>query len=308
MKRHTAALLLILILGMLSLGTAQGVRTDLFDARKSEQELEIMKGILSTTLEFVAQEMQSDTGKTSTKTGPFMVRRWMRSNVGGFYLYGQGATFVIPLSGLRFGLSKVKLLGSLDEIEALPELALHSLEEAEAAYEAAQAQVADQAAELEDMARAQAEYRAALAAAPPRAPKPPALPKAAQAPTPAPAPVAQDREEKVRRKLVEAQEQVKKRREETEQRRQKFMESLAQIKIHLIEALANHGDSLTQVRPNEYINIVLTTDEGETIFFESTGGGTHNDVISVQKSVITDYKAGRLTLDAFKQKVLNYRS
>jgi hypothetical protein len=35
-------------------------------------------------------------------------------------------------------------------------------------------------------------------------------------------------------------------------------------------------------------------------------GSSRYDTISVQKSWITDYKAGRLTVDAFKQKVLQY--
>jgi hypothetical protein len=309
---------MILILGTFSWGTAQGLRTDLFDARKSEQELEIMKGILGTTLEFVSHELQSDMPKASTKPRAFAVGRWMRSNVEGFYLFGQGATFVIPVSGLRVGLSKFKEFGLLDvgEFKAAPVVALHSLEAEEEALHAAQAQVEEQAAQLEEMARAQSEYQralqehqAALAAAQAPQPTPAPAPPAAVAPPAAPArPQPADREKVVRRKLVEAQEQVKKRREEAEELRKKMQDTLEQIKVHLIEALANHGDSLTQVRPNEYINIVITTDGGESILFDSTAGRMDNDIISVQKSVITDYKAGRLSLDAFKQKVLNYRS
>jgi hypothetical protein len=47
------------------------------------------------------------------------------------------------------------------------------------------------------------------------------------------------------------------------------------------------------------------TDDGGGLF----GGdrtSSHCELVSAQKSWITDYKAGKLTLDAFKQKVLQY--
>jgi hypothetical protein len=110
----------------------------------------------------------------------------------------------------------------------------------------------------------------------------------------------------VRKRLAEAQDKVKRRREESEQERQKLMEAVAQAKVYLIEALANHGDSLTTVKPNEYVNLVLTTDGANVLFAGTEEPASRRQIISVQKSVITDYKAGRLTLEAFKQKVLQY--
>ena len=84
------------------------------------------------------------------------------------------------------------------------------------------------------------------------------------------------------------------------------MEAMAQAKVYLIEALANHGDSLTTVKPNEYVTLVLTADDVIVLFAGSEDASSHRQIISVQKSVITDYKAGRLSLDGFKQKVLQY--
>ena len=110
----------------------------------------------------------------------------------------------------------------------------------------------------------------------------------------------------MRRRLADAQEKVKKRREEFEAQRQKLLQSLSEIKVYLIEALANHGDSLTFLKPNEYINIILTTDEGFPIFPDEGESRALREVVSVQKSVVSDYKGGRLNLDAFKQKVLQY--
>jgi hypothetical protein len=134
------------------------------------------------------------------------------------------------------------------------------------------------------------------------APQPP------QAPQPPPEPRSPQKEEEVRKKLEDLQRNVVKRREMEEVKRKEVLERLAQIKVYLIEALANHGDSLTHVKPNEYINVVLTAEDGDKWFklADSDGESPHREIMSVQKSVITDYKAGRLTLDTFKQKVLQY--
>ena len=112
--------------------------------------------------------------------------------------------------------------------------------------------------------------------------------------------------EEMRKKLEEAQKKITATRKEMEERRKKLLESLTQASGYLVEALANHGDSLTHVRPNEYINIIITTDNDYMVFAQSTEARSQREVLSVQKSNITDYKAGRITLDAFKQKVLQY--
>jgi hypothetical protein len=134
-----------------------------------------------------------------------------------------------------------------------------------------------------------------VAAAP--APKPPQakdVPEAAAA-----------REKQLRLKLAELQDKVKQRGEEEEARQAKFRESLSQLKTFLMEAIANHGDSLTVVKPGEYVNLVIV-DETNRWFGDDSSDRAQREILSVQKSVITDYKAGKLSLDAFKQKVLNY--
>ena len=94
---------------------------------------------------------------------------------------------------------------------------------------------------------------------------------------------------------------MKKAREATEENRKKFLQSLEKVKGNLLEALANHGDSITTLPPNEHINLVLLTDD-----FGGDRAQSRQEVISVQKSWITEYKAGKLTMDGFKQKVLQY--
>src|SRR6058998_940898 len=100
MRNRFWTLFLIVSLGLVSWGRAQTPRNDLFDLKKSQQELEIMRGILSTTLGFVVKELR---GKDSSAPEPreefFYTGRF--SNVSAFYLYGQGAIFIIPASSFR---------------------------------------------------------------------------------------------------------------------------------------------------------------------------------------------------------------
>jgi len=132
-------------------------------------------------------------------------------------------------------------------------------------------------------------------------------PKPATAPQPPPAPQAPKAvtQEDLQKKLADLQEQAKKNRENQEQQRAQMTEALGKIKTYLIETLANYGDSLTTIKPNEYITLVImTNDMGD--LFGGDRSSSHCEMVSAQKSWITDYKAGKLSLDAFKQKVLQY--
>jgi hypothetical protein len=290
MKKYFIVIPIILSLGVLS--WAQGSK-DPFDAKKSEAELEIMKGILSTTLSYVAQNHQKDAWRLNA------------SNMSSFYLIGQGAVFVIPTSKLR----SIELTPFLNGRDIKLNLDMSKLDEQTRFVGLfAQKQATDtekMVAELSKSAIGAGQGSGAGPgigsgvgpglAAPPAPPKPPAPPAPLAAPQ-------VDREE-LRKKVEEYQIEIKKSREEAAANQEKLIESLTGIRVFLIEALANYGDSLTQVKPGEYINLVLCTDS-----FDSTFGRmkTRHDVISAQKSWITDYKAGRISLDSFKQKALQY--
>jgi hypothetical protein len=254
MKKHFVGVLIILGLGAFS--WAQGTKEP-FDVKKSQEELEIMRGILGTTLSFVQDKSQSQPSV------------WRYSNLSAFYLAGQGAVFMIPTSAFR-AIGPVISWG----------------------IEQQMSDAADQIAKASMVLQ----QLYAPAAASPQAPPSPSSP-------PAPPPAPQVNREELRRKAEESLAKAKKTREELEARREKSLQSLAEIKPYLIEALANYGDSLTTVKPGEFISLVLTTDD-----FDGLGGRqrTRFEVISAQKSWVTDYKAGRLSLDNFKQKVLQY--
>ncbi len=139
----------------------------------------------------------------------------------------------------------------------------------------------------------------AAAPAPPAPPEPPAPPAKAEKSQSSEKPAQPNLTQQYEQTRKEFQEKIKKAREEAEANHQKFLQSLSEIKGQLIEALATYGDSLTMVKPDEYVNLVLVTDRYDN-------QQTRSDVISARKSWITDYKAGKLNLESFKQKVIQY--
>ena len=336
MKKQYVASLLLAGLAFMPWATSQSVRTDLYDLKKSQQELEIMRGILSTTLSFVAKELRSKSATTRSGDMPgeyFHIGRV--SNIESFYLYGQGAVFIIPASSLRPLFASTTYRGPMallspDHPDALSGRVAEELRVVHVDLEAnerALREITTQA-ELEALANINLNFAegvpggvvggvaggipggvvgGVVGGVPGGVRQAPRRAQAAQAPQPTPQPAqSPDNPENIRKRLAEAQDRVKRRREETEEKRVKFLEQLDQVKGFLIETLANHGDSLTQVKPGEYITLVITSDGGDGIFRESGGSRTYRDVLSVQKSAVTDYKAGKLTLDAFKQRVLQY--
>ena len=111
------------------------------------------------------------------------------------------------------------------------------------------------------------------------------------------------KEADLQKKLRDLQDKAKARQEELESKKAKFRSNLEQVKGVLVQTLANYGDSLTTVKPQEFINLVIVDEDGSWLTGNAEG---KREIISVQKSIISDYKTGRLTLEEFKHKVLNY--
>jgi hypothetical protein len=273
MKKPLTGIILVLLLGTFSWG--QGTK-ELFDVKKSREELEIMKGILNTTLRFAAENTQKQASSWRFFSSP-----------NGFYLSGQGAVFVISASGAR-------VLESPGSFNLGPEFAeeMAKLDEVRAELSETSSRMATWNSRGRD--------GSIVIAAPPSPPAPPAAPSPAAAPAPpvspaqksvAPKPEAE--REKLRKAVEVELANVNKRREEAAANREKFIQNLVEVKTHLVETLGNYGDSMTTVKPEEYINLVLLSDG-------------RSDVISARKSWITDYKAGRVNLEGFKQKVIQY--
>lgn len=327
MKRQIAVIVITLSLAAFS--WAKGTN-EFFDGKKCQTELQIMKGILNTTISFI-EESQDQQGLSI----------WRNPSIQAFYLADQGAVFVIPVSSypsynlelsraldatreslnelrnnLRFEIledgslvapapplppappapfefpivDQEKLKAQIEKQTALiaeyTERAEMYREEAEMYREEAERQREEAEKQFEEgeLQREEAEKQREEAE------------KQRE--------WAEKQREKAKQQMEEAAQQYRemaeKRREEDQKRREKLLQRFEDIKAHLVEALANYGDSLTTVKPDEYINLVLN--------IEDFGGGTKKQfhTISAQKSWITDYKAGRLSLEDLRQKARQY--
>jgi hypothetical protein len=248
------------IILMLFVGTfswGQG-KKETFDTKKMKEEQEIMRRILITKLTDFAQSPA------------------FFSNVNSFYLVEQGIVLTINTGGFRNMPSHPAASKALNSImESTKKLA---------------DELVTQTLEL-DRAKAQLSRNAL----------PQALQKSGAAPPTSPAlpdPALAERISAFQKTIEELREKIRVSIQESDKiNAQNFEKTLGELRSVLIEILANYGDSLTIVKPAEYISFVLRTDA----LFRTTSG---LEIISARKSWITDYKAGRLTLEAFKQKVI----
>jgi F0F1-type ATP synthase assembly protein I len=304
MKKNYLVFVFFTGIAFLGFKNLQGSQTLPFDSKKCQRELEVMKGILRTTLDFAGQEFSG--GETSVtrgrfKMGPVFINP---GNMTAFYLAGQGAVISIPASTIQN--SYFRQGGHMNIAVGPEELDLGEFNEAMADL---QEEMGDLSEELSSLGK-EMSVKIANQVISSFPPPPPESPNAGQAP-----PLTPDKmkgkdskkynglEADLKKKLSALQEKAKKRQEEFEARKAKFRANLEQVKGVLIEALANHGDSLTTVKPHEFINLVIVDEGGGWLANDADG---RREIISVQKSIISEYKAGRLTLEEFKQKVLNY--
>ena len=250
---------------------AQESGAALFDAGKTSRELEIMKGILETTLDYAARDAKAE--PATPRPGRVHMERFFGPNqIGAYYLYGQGAVFTIPASSLSEQLFDRP---GGDDFQM-------AYFEGQAELEETLAEEREEMAELE-AERAEAEMDSA------DAPKAKDMEKAKQK--------QMEAQAKMQKRVAALQERMRQQQQKMEVQKAKLQALLQKIKVQLVDALANHGDSLSQVRPNEYITLIICPDD-------HTMG--QPQILSVQRGVIVDYKAGRLTLDAFRKKVLDY--
>jgi len=90
-------------------------------------------------------------------------------------------------------------------------------------------------------------------------------------------------------------------RNNSETKEVKFLRCPTEIKIGLLNALADYGDLLTTVKPDEFISPILEmrNSDGNT---DVSDLGKRHGILSVQKLWITDYKAGKLSMEDLHQK------
>lgn len=257
---HTKAIrsFLLLTVCVAAWGLTQDVSAQLFDQKKAQREIKIMSGILETTLEFATEETDHP---------------WRSPSLRGYYLYDQGATFLVSVPSPRFELGKLSFGrgGGLSSAYALELEATFR----RGAEEQLRREERDRAREAADRAREAADrYREAAKLA-----------------------------DKAKDKMKERQEAMRGKLEE-------YQRTLDSARDALVEAVGDHGDSLTLVKDDEYINLVLIYRSDP---WKGIGGLVPDktmtdgvEVVSIKKSWVKAYKSGRLSLNEFKDKVLEY--
>ncbi|MBN2321719.1 MAG: hypothetical protein JXR49_21750 [Acidobacteria bacterium] len=264
MKRSWYVISVFLLMGLTA--WAQGVSAP-FDMAKSEKELEIMRGIFKTTLSYDSDDSQG-------------VNFFQFAEIRYMYLEDQGANFfmkVLDFNPQEFNLNLGFDSSLLESRLKMTEENLKRLQEnlkrneqsvADFYFSRSESQDSDKDT-VNEFNRAQQNYEKYITEA---------FSSAEEALT--------GKQEAMKQNIQTQKAMIEK---QQENRRPKMPE----IKESLIEAVANYGDSLTVVKPDEYINLV----------FDTSG---QYDIVSIQKSWIKDYKAGKLTLDQLKGKTIQY--
>jgi hypothetical protein len=292
MKRYFAGIILMLFAGMFS--WAQGAQED-FDAKKIREEKEILRGILSTRLNYLSQK-------------PGMSANNYFPNISSFYLPGEGMVFVFsihknlittvsPFAGASSNSSSDlsrKLLSLNNELVARTRELMRAREQLSESNSSDK--LFPLSNELVARAKESMRGRGQLSGntSTQDLPKLQVLPATSSTP----ATTSAENISKLEKAIEELKEKIKATNQEMENGNAFNLTKLFdELRPLIVETIANYGDSLTTVKPDEHISFAINT--------ESTMPNTRF-VISARKSWVDDYKAGRLTLEAFKQKVIQY--
>jgi len=286
MMRRILAGCTVVLATLISLAVTELAQTQLFDQERSRQEIETMRGILRTSLDYALKRnpQASEDSKFGDLSG------FSRSSrVSGFYLYGQGALFGISLASSSS--SAFASMAALAELApptppippaapaAPPALSPLNEDDLAAARQQAEAAKADIAATAAQAKQQQKEAARQM--------------------------------DEIMKQSTQVQRKMGEWRRQNAEAHTRMQAQIAIARVALVETLAKYGDSLSVVKPQEYITIVISGEGGPWFSDEFPIGGPvaadrNQQIVSVQKSVVTDYKAGRISLDEFKKRVLSY--
>jgi hypothetical protein len=79
-----------------------------------------------------------------------------------------------------------------------------------------------------------------------------------------------------------------------------MMKRIEDLKERLVKAMGEHGSSLEQLKPNDYLTVVVHLFSAET---EAKRPAPSQMILRVKKSFITDYRENRLPLGDLAKKV-----
>ncbi len=288
--------MLVILAGMITPTGSLFGQPDI-DSSQGEKELAIMKSVISTSIAMTRKSLRAEDDESRRGRYGRYEMDFDEDNVEAYYLHGQGVIFTIPypcLAGRFPGEWDQEIDIRLDEIM---EGALIDRE-----------QVAQEVEILMNEVELQRQELGLPHAVPPPPPPPeaPALPEAPESPEPDSAErkevlveIGKNMENSVNKLKL----RLKEVREKSAEQKEKAEVEREAIKKELINVIAVHGGSLTQVRENEYINLILR-DNCE--FFDWGGSNASRTILSVKKSDITAYRSGRIRLDQLKLKFIEY--
>ncbi|RPI25837.1 MAG: hypothetical protein EHM61_13370, partial [Acidobacteria bacterium] len=268
MKRRIVLTSLALLVTFCLTITKPIAQQPIVDSEKSRQELDTMEGILSTTLGYAVKRLGGNEAATERRWVAYGSRRMNVGGVKGYYLYGQGAVFMIPISALQqraeFGGDFALAMPEFGDISELA--ATEAMAAVEIAGEDAD-KVMEKAEKLKQETGERQKERAKNL-------------------------------EKQKAKIQELRENAKKRKAEMEEKRKELLRRMDEVKVYLKDTLARYGDSLSIVKPEESVSIVLSG-EPASFGWESDGDGGVCHVMTVKKSLVTDLKAGKISREDF---------
>jgi hypothetical protein len=258
---------------------------NLFDAELVKKEIEIMKSIFSTALTL------SERGRSQRERE--FEEAMGRRRVEGYHLYGQGTVFSVSVPAAKSA-----------RLERLREVSdrLRRLEESGQGHpEVVEAQL-DLLASQGDLYLEEA-YVAALEpmiAAQEHAAQAEALAREAEERQ---AEISEEEQERIRAHLGRLRERLTEVEAATEESIAEAQALRSRMKDELLEVVAKHGDSMSHLQNDHYINLLLVPSSRMIHSWDSSEAAT---ILSIKKSDILAFKSGQLSLDAFKGRVLEY--
>jgi len=292
------SLTILVNLVFLSSGGILSAQTS-FDPKRSQHEIQVMISILSTSIQLAKEEFDPSSSDPRRTTG---IGVWSLSSRGGgvrgYYLYGQGAVFTIPFPCLTGKTTEEweKTMEKLAQLEAGTRKNVESLM-AQANFLESQVEMARQLAELERLQLEEGFYAPVAPPAPPAAPAPSAREARNERNLEA-------RKKEIRERIARLKVRLQETREKTEEQRTRAEKERTVLREELFRVIATHGDSLTHVKDNEYINLIL---KESCEPFGWNASDARQTILSVRKTDVRAYRSGELTLDQLRSKFIEYQ-
>jgi len=274
----------------------------------AEKELAVMKSVISTSLSMTRKKLQGDQG-AGKRSRWYSRAIWYgqdstEAGIDGYYLHGQGIIFTIPSPCLSSG-----NLADLEELAIrIEEIQEGSAEDSEYAIQEVKEMEMELKMQQQELELLRRDMR--TMPSPPEPPDPPEPPEVPDEPKEIKVIATSKNGGGADRKITivtdtvrDLKEKLTDLREKNAKRNEQAARERAAIKQELIGVVAAYGDTLTQVKENEYINIIMKDDCDR---FDLDSSGAARTVLSVRKSDISAYRSGQITLDQLKSRFVEY--